>query len=644
MTLRPMSRLVLALAPLLPAPLLFDTDPPRPPVPVVLRQALGGLDRPVSIAHAGDARLFLALQGGLVVIVENGAVRPEPFLDIQSLVTRGSSGAHSGEQGLLGLAFHPRYAENGFFFVDYTDRLGAIVVARYRVDSSDPQRADPASGRILLTIPKPYINHNGGQLQFGPDGFLYVGVGDGGGSGGPSCFAQRSDSLFGKLLRIDVDTNVETPPYHGIPAGNPLPGSLIWASGLRNPWRFSFDRATGDLWIADVGEAGREEVDVQLAGTPGGLNFGWKPMEGSTCFSMGSCPAGTPKCGSPDLTLPVLEYRHGDGDCSITGGYVARSPALPHVWGAYFFADLCSGRLWAANQHQGEPLASRSNQLGTWNVRQLPQLLRGVVTFGEDRAGRLWLATYDGGLFELVPRFPVDTPGLYAPAQARFLFKDLFLDGVEDRSVRFSRPQLGWLPLAGDWNGDGRTTIGAWDPAARTFRLKNTLQPAGADLFRSATPPSDRAIPLAGDWDGDGRDSVGFYDPATSTFHLTNRWSAGPCEIVFAFGQGGLPVAGDWNGDGRDSVGLYVPGRSAFLLRNGLSAGPPSVRVGFGTPRAGWLPLAGDWDGDGDDTPGLYDPATATFHLLAALRPGPADRVVRFGTPGAGQVPLAGEW
>lgn len=634
MRLRPLPCLLLALAPLaaqaLPAPLLFDTDPPRPSVPVVLRHAVGGLDKPVSIAQAGDGRLFVALLGGLVVIAEQGAVRPEPFLDIRSLVTQGGPGAHSGEQGLLGLAFHPRYAENGFFFVDYTDRLGAVVVARYRV-SGDPQRADPESGRILLTIPKPYINHNGGQLQFGPDGYLYVSVGDGGSAGGPSCFSQRSDSLLGKLLRIDVDANVEAPPYHGIPAGNPFPGSLIWASGLRNPWRFSFDRLTGDLWIADVGEKGREEIDVQLAGTPGGLNFGWKPMEGSTCFSIGDCPVGTPRCGDPGLVLPVLEYGHRDGDCSVTGGYVSRSPILPHVWGAYFFADLCSGRLWAADIQGGE-----------WNVRQLPLLLQGVVTFGEDHTGRLWLATYDGDLYELVPRFPVDTPGLYAPAQTLFLFKDLFLDGPEDHTLRFGRSN--WLPLAGDWNGDGRTTIGVWDPAARTFRLKNTLQPTGADLFRSATPPSSRAVPLAGDWDGDGRDTVGFYDPATSTFHLTNRYGAVPFEIVFAFGQGGRPVAGDWDGDGRDSVGLYIPSTSAFLLRNELSGGPPGVRVRFGTPRAGWLPLAGDWDGDRGDTPGLYDPATATFHLLDALQAGPAGRVVRFGTPGTGQVPLAGEW
>lgn len=646
---RRISHLLLTLAPLLaaagigieiagadPAPFLFETEPPRPPVPVALRRVLGGLEAPTSIANAGDDRLFLTLQKGLVVIVEGGALRPEPFLDVRFLMTESRPGPHSGEQGLLGLAFHPRFAENGFFFVDYTDRLGAIVVARYQV-SADPRRADPASGRILLTIPKQQVNHNGGQIQFGPDGYLYISVGDGGGSGGPSCWSQKSDSLFGKLLRIDVDASAGLPPYHGIPAGNPLPGSPIWASGLRNAWRFSFDRLTGDLWIADVGEEAREEVDFLPAGTPGGRNFGWKPMEGTTCFSRGGCAPDTPPCGSPDFTLPVLEYGRAGGECSITGGYVSRAPSLPHVWGAYFFGDLCSGRLWAADRPQGEPSES-------WRVRQLPQRLPGVVTFGEDRAGRLFLAAYEGELFELVPELPVDTLGLYAPATAQFLVKDLLQDGPGDRSLRFGRARHSCVSLAGDWNGDGRTGIGVWQAAAGLFRLKNETRPGPADVLLAVQPPSPGAVPLAGDWDGDGKDSLGFYDPKTSTFHLTDSLTGTGFPIVFAFGGGGLPVAGDWDGDGRDSVGLYVPRRSAFLLRNELSAGAPDLRVRFGTANAGWLPLAGDWDGDGRDTLALYDPATATFHLLDALRSGPAGRVIRFGTPGGGQVPLAGEW
>jgi glucose/arabinose dehydrogenase len=616
---------------------IFVTDQPLPQIPVTLRPVLGGLEKPTSIAHAGDDRLFLTLQEGLVVIVRDEALRQEPFLDVRSLMTEeGGWQGHGGEQGLLGLAFHPRYAQNGLFFVAYTDRNDDVTVARYRVSDGDPDRADPSSGRILLNVPKPYINHHGGQLQFGPDGYLYLGIGDGGPVGDPGCVAQRDTSLLGKLLRLDVDANAESPPYHGIPPTNPFPGSLIWASGLRNPWRFSFDRKTGDLWIADVGEVQREEIDVQPAGTPGGRNFGWKVMEGSACFSTASCPVGTPACSSPAYTLPDLEYAHGHGDCSVTGGYVSRAPSLPHAWGVYFFGDLCSGRLWAAGRQEGGE--------GTFTIRQLPVLAQSVVTFGEDRAGDLWLATHQGGLFRLVPQHPVDTLGLYEPAAARFLFKDLLMDGAEDRTLRFGRPRNVWHPLAGDWNGDGRTTIGFWDPAARLFRLKNTLQPGPSNVLLAATPPSDRAVPLAGDWDGDGGDSVGFYDPRTSTFHLTNRLTPGPLGTVFAFGRGGLPVVGDWDGDGRDSVGLYVPGRGAFMLRNRLSAGEPDLRLRIATAKPAWLPLAGDWDGDGKDTLGLYDPATAVFYLQDVLQAGQPHRSIRFGTPGVGAVPLAGEW
>jgi hypothetical protein len=615
---------------------LFTIDPPPPSIPVALRPVLTGLERPTSITHAGDAnagddRLFLTLQEGLVVFLDGKALHPEPFLDIRSLMTPPKPQAHGGEQGLLGLAFHPRYDENGLFFVCYTDRNGAVTVARYRV-SDDPGRADPASSRILLSLSKKHPNHNGGQIQFGPDGYLYIAVGDGGAEGDPECLAQKESSLFGKILRIDVDVDLDAgaalPPYYGIPPTNPFPGREIWVSGLRNPWRFSFDRATGDLWIADVGTSRREEIDILPAGAPGGRNYGWKLLEGSSCFSNVACPVGTPLCDSPLYTPPDLEYAHGTGECSITGGYVSRAPSLPHAWGVYFFGDLCSGRLWAAQRHDG-----------AWTVRQLPEKAPSVVTFGEDRAGNLWLATYSGTLYQLAPQHPVDTPGLYAPAQARYLFKDLWMDGPEDRTLRFGRANRGWLPLAGDWDGDGRTTIGSWDPAGRIFRLKNALGPGGADLLWTITPPSDRALPVAGDWDGDGRDSVGFYDPLTSTFHLTNRQSAGTFEIVFAFGQGGLPVAGDWDGDGGDSVGLYVPGRGVFLLRNELSAGSPALRLRFGAGHSNALPVAGDWDGDGRDTVGLYDPATATFRL-----DGPTGRTVRFGTPGAAQIPMAGEW
>jgi glucose/arabinose dehydrogenase len=279
-----------------------------------LQPVASGLANPTAITHAGDGsgRLFITLQAGRIVIYSGISILASPFLDITSLVASG------GERGLLSVAFHPNYRNNGVFFVDYTNTAGDIVIARYSV-SQDPNVADPNSAAILLTIPHPnFANHNGGQLQFGPDGYLYIGVGDGGSAGDPSNHGQSLDTPLGKLLRIDVNG---APPY-AIPGDNPfvrVMGALpeIWAYGLRNPWRFSFDRSTNDLFIADVGQDSWEEVDFQPAGQ-GGQNYGWRLMEGNHCFNPSS------NCNPGGLTLPILEYEHGPGDsigCSISGGY-----------------------------------------------------------------------------------------------------------------------------------------------------------------------------------------------------------------------------------------------------------------------------------------------------------------------------------
>ena len=242
--------------------------------------------------------------------------------------------------------------------MNYTNTAGNTVVARYRVSTGDPNVADPSSAVTLLTIAQPFANHNGGHLAFGPDGYLYIGMGDGGSANDPMCNAQRDDTLLGKMLRIDVDANVATPPFYGIPPDNPFaaPGGArdeIWAKGLRNPWRYSFDRATGDLYIGDVGQGVQEEIDLQRAGTPGGLNYGWKVKEGFSCGSGGTsgCPQGTPACTDPGATIPgfrepILVYAHGSGDCSVTGGYVYRGRLFPALLGLYFYADYCSGRIW----------------------------------------------------------------------------------------------------------------------------------------------------------------------------------------------------------------------------------------------------------------------------------------------------------
>jgi len=341
-------------------------------------------------------RLFVTEQDGRIRVIENGALLATPFLDIVDDVLC------CGERGLLSVAFHPDYASNRRFFVYYNDEDGALVIARYRA-TSDPNRADPASGRVLLRIPHPgHSNHNGGQLAFGPDGYLYAGTGDGGGGGDPGENAQDPTSLLGKLLRIDVD--VERRPWRAVPPDNPFRGTgaklgLVWASGLRNPWRFGFDRATGDLYVADVGQGSIEEIDFQPASSAGGENYGWDVFEGSACFEPTppavSCPDRAP------FTFPVLEYDHGQG-CSVSGGYVYRGCALPELHGTYFYSDFCRSFVRTFRGIAGgvaQERRDRSTELEPAGSRTL----NNVVSFGEDARGELYVVDRDGELYRIVP-------------------------------------------------------------------------------------------------------------------------------------------------------------------------------------------------------------------------------------------------
>jgi glucose/arabinose dehydrogenase len=358
---------------LLVAAITSDADAATLDQPAIAFEAIAtNLAKPVTIAHAGDGsgRLFIVLQEGQIVVHDGQGVLPRPFLDIRALVSC------CGEQGLLGLAFHPGYTANGSFFVNYTDTTGATVVARYSVSAADPDRADPDSAVTVLTIQQPFSNHNGGQLKFGPDGYLYVGMGDGGSGGDPQNNAQNLGSLLGKMLRIDVDG---AQPY-AVPPDNPFvtkPGARpeIWALGLRNPWRFTFDRATGDLFIGDVGQDSWEEIDFQPASSSGGENYGWRLMEGTHCFN----PAAN--CNSGTLTLPIAEYSHALG-CSVTGGYRYRGQQIPELYGVYLYGDFCSGRVWGASQ----------DGVGQWHTVELLDTAFLISTFGEDEAGELYLA------------------------------------------------------------------------------------------------------------------------------------------------------------------------------------------------------------------------------------------------------------
>jgi glucose/arabinose dehydrogenase len=375
-------------------------------VPVV-----SGLSGPVGLANAGDGsgRLFIVQQSGQIRIWNGAQLLGTPFLDISSLVGPCSGGC--GERGLLGLAFHPSYRTNGFFYVYYTRvgngtiQAGDIQVARYHV-SSNPNVADAASGLVLLTIPhSSQTNHNGGQLAFGSDGYLYIGVGDGGGGGDPAGNGQNTNALLGKLLRIDVDSDgfpTDSGRNYAVPAGNPFArgggAPEVWAYGLRNPWRFSFDRTTHDLYIGDVGQNLWEEVDFQPAGSAGGQNYGWNCREGRHPYSTSS------SCGAVTSVDPVLEYDHSSsGGCSIIGGFVYRGrPASSLLTGNYLYGDFCSGHLW-----RGIPPGGG----GAWTSQQLPlPTTSSLTSFGQGETGRLYLANSGGILEWLAPYTFQDVP------------------------------------------------------------------------------------------------------------------------------------------------------------------------------------------------------------------------------------------
>ncbi|MBK8904806.1 MAG: PQQ-dependent sugar dehydrogenase [Anaerolineaceae bacterium] len=364
-----------------PTPTPTVTPIPENPVSSIsLEPIISGLIQPLYLTHAFDDRLFILEQAGTIRILQNGELLPEPFLDIMDPVN-----SNSNEQGLLGLAFHPNYQENGYFFLNYTNVNGGTNIARYRV-SSDPNVADPNSEQILLTVPQPYANHNGGMVAFGPDGYLYVGMGDGGSQGDPEGNGQNTGTLLGSILRLDIDS---LDGSYTIPADNPFvddPNARpeVWAYGLRNPWRFSFDRLTNDLFVADVGQNTWEEVSWLAAGTPGGQNFGWNFMEGNHCY--------VTNCNPANFVPAVFEYDHTQG-CSISGGYIYRGQQFLSLYGNYFVADFCSGIIWGVFQQPD----------GSWQSTIVYRSSLPITSFGEDVNGELYVVARTGQILQVRP-------------------------------------------------------------------------------------------------------------------------------------------------------------------------------------------------------------------------------------------------
>jgi glucose/arabinose dehydrogenase len=348
-------------------------------VRLAVEQVASGLDQPVYLtAPAGDPRLFIVEQPGRIRIVENGQLLPKPFLDIAGIVRSG------GEQGLLSVAFHPQYRANGFLFVNYTDSKGDTRIERYTV-SIDRNVVDPRSAKLILTIDQRYSNHQGGLNLFGPDGMLYIGLGDGGSQGDPHGNGQNRNVLLGKLLRINVDRG---DPYQ-IPAANPYAKGggrgEIWALGLRNPWRFAFDRFSGLLYIADVGQDRYEEVNV-VPMSNAGVNYGWNVMEGPSCYRSSGC-------NQTGLQLPAVSYSHANSTCSVIGGFVYRGQKIPEIKGQYFYSDYCNSWLRSFGNADGK-VTDRHE----WPVGRLGS----IVSFGEDSQGELYICTSSGRVYRII--------------------------------------------------------------------------------------------------------------------------------------------------------------------------------------------------------------------------------------------------
>ncbi len=362
-----------------------------------IRIAAGFVSPTYVTSPVGDEdRLFVCEQAsGQIKIIKRGVVLATPFLTVTGMLT-------GSERGLLGLAFHPQYAVNGYFYVSFTRAGdGASIITRFSVSATNPDVASPTSGVICFgPVSQPYSNHNGGNIQFGPDGKLYFGLGDGGSAGDPQCNAQNTAALLGKMLRLDTSTV----PFSA-PADNPFVGNTayrpeIWAVGHRNPWRWSFDRLTGDMFIGDVGQNALEEVDFQPAGV-GGRNYGWKVMEGVNCYGTSACTGTIPGCNTPALVNPIYTYATGT-NCTVVGGYVYRGCSIPDLRGTYFFADYCSGRIWSF-RYSGSVMSEFRDR----TVELVPDIgtIGRISSFGEDARGEVYVVDYNGGeIFKITAR------------------------------------------------------------------------------------------------------------------------------------------------------------------------------------------------------------------------------------------------
>ena len=504
------------------------------PNQIVLTPVVTGLSDPILVSNARDGthRLFITELSGIIKVLQPGASTPTVFLDIRSRVIAG------GELGLLGLAFHPQYQTNRRFFVHYsriTD--AATIIAEYRVSAANPNIAEMTE-TVLMAITGTESNHNGGMIEFGPDGYLYIGLGDGGFNNDPLNRAQNIDDLSGKILRIDVDHPNGNVPYSS-PPDNPYAGPIpgrdeIYSIGMRNPWRFSFDRGTGQLWIGDVGEGQFEEIDIgQLGG-----NYGWRIYEATQCTNLDP-----PLCNPAAFVFPVAQYAHTGGRCSIAGGYVYRGFRSSVPSGAYVYGDFCTGEVFMLQGGMQTPLLDTT-------------LL--ISSFGEDESGEIYLTSLnsiDGAVWRL------DNPSAPAPRNQR-----------------------------SDFDGDGLSDLSVFRPGTGVWYIRQSLN--GAFRSHQLGTGSDRIVP--GDYDGDGKTDVAIFRPANGVWQIVQ--SSNRNLIVQSFGlSGDVPVPRDYDGDGKSDLAVFRPNGGVWYVLQSATGTVRAEQFGITTDR----PVPADYDGDG---------------------------------------------
>ncbi len=575
-----------------------------------------GLSSPLYVtAPHGDARLFVVEQGGRIRVIENGAVRSTPFLNVSSLITS----PRGGEQGLLGMAFHPNYPSNGRFFIAYTNSGGDVVVAEYHATPSSDV-ADSAVVKRLMTIDHPFSNHNGGMIIFGPDGYLYIGSGDGGGGGDPNGNGQNRNSLLGKILRIDVDGDDfpgDSTRNYTIPPDNPFVGASgadeVWIYGVRNPWRFWIDGPTDRFYVADVGQGEREEVTV-LASGGGGANLGWNRLEGTRCYPSGG------SCSTAGTVLPQVEYTHAVGR-SITGGIVYRGSGMPELVGTYFYADFASG--WVRSfrfDGQVRDHYSWSNVLATSLVS----------SFGTDGQGELYVVSLGGSVWRIEGR------------SSERLVGDFTGEGRSDLLMRRGRHLLaaasssngatafqvwtslstasGWTTRAtGDFNNDGRDDIANYHPGTGNWVVsRSTGSGFSNSVWSTFSTKTGWSRQLVGDFNGDNRDDIANYHPGTGNWVVSRSTGSGFSNSVwstFSTKTGwSRQLVGDFTGDGRDDIANYHPGTGNWVVSRSTGSGfSNSVWSTFST-KTGWSPQrVGDFNNDGRDDIANYHAGTGNW-------------------------------